>query len=465
MWQLAIYSPNKESKLVELKPGTLTLGRANTNDIIVDDISASRQHAEVVFDSTTNTISILDLNSTNGTFVNDLQITGSYQLNKDDRVNIGQFSMQLQRYPDGRRVASDTHPLTRELLLETMYKNSVHVYESAIKLNNVQNLETALTTTTNLIKQALQINTCEIILSDRLKSMGTIDFIDPLARKAAINGTIEITPTKMFIPIQYIDETLGLICTIQTEETRPFEERDQKLAIAISHQAALAIQRIRHLEKIRREEQVQRLMLRFISPTETEHLLADFYENGELPGLKDQKVTILFSEIANSTLLAQELGTEHFSKILNGFYTVATQTIFMHNGMVKYLGDGVLAMFVEQEGGISPEEKAINTGRELINMLNHTGSLDPKQRIVIGVSINTGNAMVGYVGTKEHAEFNVLGDTVNIAHRMREYASQYKIIVGHTTMISLGNKYRFRNAGVVKLHENEQSIQIYEVLP
>jgi adenylate cyclase len=296
--------------------------------------------------------------------------------------------------------------------------------------------------------------------------MGTADFIDPLARKAARNRTTEITAIAMFIPIEYNEELMGLICMTKTRpDTRPFDQNDQKLAIAISHQAALAIQRTRLLERARREEQAQRLMLRFISPSESDELVKEYYEYGELPGLKDQKVTVLFSEIANSTGLAQDLGTEHFSKILNGFYRVATQVILMHKGMVKYLGDGVLAMFTEQEGELPGDEKAIITGRELINMLNRTGSLDPKQRIVIGVSINTGKAMVGYVGTNEHAEFNVLGDTVNIAHRMREFASPYKIIVGPTTMTALKDKYHFQEAGVINLREKEQTLQVYELLP
>jgi class 3 adenylate cyclase len=205
-------------------------------------------------------------------------------------------------------------------------------------------------------------------------------------------------------------------------------------------------------------------LLRFVSPAETEFLLKDYFQNGELPGLKEQKVTVMFSDIANSTGLAEHLGTKHFANILNSFYREATQIIFQHSGMVKYLGDGILAIFTEQAGGLPTEEKAVVVGRELLNIVNRTGSLDPEQRIVIGVAINTGLAMVGYIGTKEHAEFNVMGDTVNIAYRMQEYARPYKIIVGPATVAAISNKYNFRRVGAVNLRGREQVVQAYEVL-
>ena len=469
MWQFIIHSPEKEPRLTEIKPGKLTLGRAETNDIVVDDISASRQHAEVIFNADSNSIFLVDLNSTNGTYVNHQRVHGTYTLNPEDLIRIGQFLLHL-RHDTGemasRPNAIGTHKFTRELLLESLDEHSVLIYEVARKLNTVINLESAMETVTNLIKQSMGVDYCEIILSPKLQEMSTSDFKDPLARSAVVNKSAEVNQTAMFVPIVSSEELLGLICMRKTRpDTRFFDHRDLQLAVAISHQAALTIQRMQLLERVRREEQVQRLLLRFVSPAETEFLLKDYFENGELPGLKEQKVTVLFSDIANSTGLAETLGTEHFSRILNEFYRVATQIIFKHNGMVKYLGDGVLAIFAEQMGEMPTEEKAVMAARELISSINRTGSLDTQQRIIIGVAVNTGKAMVGYVGTKERAEFNVMGDTVNVAYRMQEYARPYKIIVGPATVAAISDKYRFKRVGAVSLRGREQSIQAYEVIP
>jgi class 3 adenylate cyclase len=469
MWQFIIHTPEKEPTLVELKPGTLTLGRATSNDIVINDVSASRKHAEIVFDSTTNTITLIDLNSTNGTYVNHQRISGNYQLNHDDLVRVGQFIMHLTRSTGEIAVlpaADGTHRFTRELLLESLDQHSVLIYDVARKLNTVLDIEAALNEVTGLLKMAMGVDICEVILAEQLKDMETSDFIDPLARRAVNICSAEVTPTSMFVPIMRGEELIGLISMRKTRpETRSFGRSDLQLAVAISHQAALAIQRMQLLGKVRREEQIKHLLLRFVSPAESEFLLKDYFENGELPGLKEQKVTVMFADVANSMGLAEHLGTKHFSTILNGFYREATQIIFKHNGMVKYLGDGILAIFTEQAGGIPTEEKAVIAAKELLGIVNRTGSLDPGQRIIIGIAINTGNAMVGYVGTKERAEFNVMGDTVNIAYRMQEYARPYKIIVGPATVAAISGKYRFQRVGAVSLRGREQSIQAYEVLP
>jgi len=133
--------------------------------------------------------------------------------------------------------------------------------------------------------------------------------------------------------------------------------------------------------------------------------------------------------------------------------------------IVKYLGDGILSIFTEHDTGMPTEEKAILAGRELITLTNRTGSLDPNRRIVIGVAVNTGKAMAGYVGTNERVEFVVLGDIVNVAYRMQDYARPYKIIVGPATVAAIAEKYKFRRVGAVTLKGREQAIQAYEVLP
>jgi adenylate cyclase len=82
----------------------------------------------------------------------------------------------------------------------------------------------------------------------------------------------------------------------------------------------------------------------------------------------------------------------------------------------------------------------------------------------MGISINTGVAMVGYIGTRERAEFNALGDVVNVAFRMQEYARPNRIVIGPATVAAIVDKYRTQRIGAVALRGRESSIQVYEVL-
>lgn len=468
MWQFIVSAPEKEIKVIEIKPGKFTLGRSSSNELVIDDTAASRQHAEVLFDAATNSISLIDLNSTNGTYVNRQRVKGSCQLAPDDMVRIGQVVMQLNRYTGDksqRPNASGTHNYTRELVLEAFDEHSIILYDVARRLNTVLDSESAMAEVKIILKRALGLDYCEVILADELVKIGTAEFANPMAKKAVREKTVEVTPKNMFVPVINNDQVLGLMILQKTKpDTRPFDKRDLQLAIAISHQTALTLQRMELLEKVQREEYARNLLLRFVSPTEAEFLLKDYLSSGNLPELSEQKVTVLFSDIANSTSLAEHLGAKRFASILTNFYDTAADIIFRHEGMIKYLGDGILAIFPHAEGK-TPEKQAVLVGRELLTHLNHTGSLDPEQKIVLGVAINTGDAMVGYIGTKGRPEFNVIGDTVNVAFRLQEYTRPYKIIVGPATVAAINDLFKFHRIGPVNLRGRESTMHAYEVLP
>jgi len=183
-----------------------------------------------------------------------------------------------------------------------------------------------------------------------------------------------------------------------------------------------------------------------------------------LPGLTEQKVSVMFADIADSTALAERLGTQPFSAILNRFYEDATDMAFENGGMVKYMGDGVMAVFVQTEESPDHEERAVRTGIALLSKIKMTGHLDADHRIISGVSVNTGTAMVGYVGTHERAEFAVLGDTVNVAYRMQDFARPYRLVIGPATIAAVIGKYQTQRLGNVLVRGRERPIQLYEVL-
>ncbi len=84
-------------------------------------------------------------------------------------------------------------------------------------------------------------------------------------------------------------------------------------------------------------------------------------------------------------------------------------------------------------------------------------------RCVVGVAINTGKAMVGYVGTQERAEFNVMGNLIKMTYRMQEHALPNRIFVGASTAEAIHNKYLVQKAGSLMMIGSEQPIQVFEV--
>ena len=95
MWNLTIRSPLGEPIEYTLKPGKNLIGRRVNNDIVITDPSASRLHAEFLYDADTEIVTIEDLDSTNGTFVNRDRLINPRVLGPNDSVRIGEHIMTL----------------------------------------------------------------------------------------------------------------------------------------------------------------------------------------------------------------------------------------------------------------------------------------------------------------------------------------------------------------------------------
>ncbi len=399
-----------------------------------------------------------------GLTFNSERIRGQRELKNGDVVRIGQALLTVQSYVLARSVPmARSHSYTRELVLESLDQHAILLYEVARKLNLVSSTKDAVAEIIETYTKAMGVGICKVTPKSDFDKLDGQEFNRELAKNAIQNRSTEVVAAEMYVPVITGEDVLAFIYMKKLSPgTRPFDQSDLQLAIAISYQFSLALQRLQAIEKMNEEESVKRLLMRFFAPLDAEALVKSYKETGELPGLEQQKVTVMFSDIANSTGMAETLGVVQFASILNAYYENAADIIFRHNGIVKYLGDGVLAIFPERTTHNS-EEEAVLAARELISQFERTGSLEEGRRTVIGVSINTGDAMLGYVGTNERAEFTVLGDVVNVAFRLQQYARPNKIIVSSTTIAAISSAFKFKRVGEVSLKGRMQNVQAFEV--
>ena len=465
MWHLVIEALNTPQKRLDLRSGITRIGRGSTNDILVDDSAASRFHALIEYKSQTNSLILTDLQSTNGTYLNRDRISRPTPLKNKDTIRIGQVLLHLENENEVHTAAVNTQRYTRALVLESVDNNSLLLYEVAQKLNTILDLPTALVETAELIKKYMNAEQCTVILAQDFDRLIPLQFDSELARKAVRDKSAEIRVDSICVPIMAGDELLGLICMMRTHTaTRTFVQRDLQIAVAISHQAALTIQRMRLLGLVQSHEQTHRMLLKFVSSSEADNLLSYYSKNGHLPGLKEEKVTVLFSDIANSISIAEHHDLKDFAQILSSFYESAAEITFKSGGTIKYLATGIMAVF-SNEKIPDAEQRAVDVGRELIIRMKPTGALDESRSNIIGVAINTGIAMLGYTGGEERVEFNVVGDVINVANHMQEYNRPFKIIAGSETVAALGENYPHKFVRTVYLRGRESPVEIHEVLP
>lgn len=149
--------------------------------------------------------------------------------------------------------------------------------------------------------------------------------------------------------------------------------------------------------------------------------------------------TFLFADIRGSTTIAERTSPGAFHALLERFYNAAGLAIDEAGGMVdKYLGDGVVALFVPGiTRGREPAAAGIAAGRAVLAATGHAPG--EEAWLPIGVGVHSGPAYVGVMGAEGGAlDFTGVGDTVNIAARLSSAAADGELIISVVTAEQAG---------------------------
>jgi adenylate cyclase len=152
-------------------------------------------------------------------------------------------------------------------------------------------------------------------------------------------------------------------------------------------------------------------------------------EKFEHPGGAEVPLTMLFADVRGSTRLAEQMSALEFSRLMNRFYTVASQVLIQTDAMVdRLMGDQAIGLYIPGFTGPEHPRRAIEAAQELLHL---TGHRDPKGPWVpVGVGVHTGPAFVGVVGdTEATQDFTALGDNVNITARLASEAGPGEILI------------------------------------
>lgn len=135
-----------------------------------------------------------------------------------------------------------------------------------------------------------------------------------------------------------------------------------------------------------------------------------------------QPVAVLFSDLRGFTSYAEKLSPENLVTELNAYLEEMVAVITAHGGVVdKYIGDGIMAVFGAPKTRPDDAARALATARALVGALeahNRRRSGDGRPPLKMGVGVHYGAVVAGNIGTIDHAQYTIIGDTVNLAARM-----------------------------------------------
>ncbi len=149
------------------------------------------------------------------------------------------------------------------------------------------------------------------------------------------------------------------------------------------------------------------------------------------------ELSVLFADIRGSTGIAERTSAGEFRRLVQQFYHRAAKAIHQHDGVVdKFLGDGIMALFIPVVAGDRHAIRAIEAGEALLRAVEDRELVAGGVRV--GVGVHTGEAFVGTVGAGERLDFTALGDTVNVAARLGSDADAGELLVSGVAWSTAG---------------------------
>ncbi len=179
---------------------------------------------------------------------------------------------------------------------------------------------------------------------------------------------------------------------------------------------------------------------------------------------KRETVTILFTDIRGFTAytekVCEEQGPEFLVQELNKYMGTMAAIIVTFGGHVnKFIGDGILAVFSDEDEGAKPGDHPLRAVQCAARMVNAPSQFET------GAGLHTGLAVVGNVGSADKMEYTVLGDTVNLASRLESLNKEHKtkLLMSETTQQALNGAIGTTHLGAVPVRGKSAPIGLYTI--
>ncbi len=226
---------------------------------------------------------------------------------------------------------------------------------------------------------------------------------------------------------------------------------------------------IKYIFEFRQKEIIKNSFSKKVSKQVMEDLLSQ--QNITDLSSKEVNVTIYFSDIRSFTSISENLKSpKRITDFLNYYMNAMVESIEKYSGTIdKFIGDSIMAYWNAPLAIQNHADKAVLTAleqiakREDINtIINKDFGLD----IDFGIGINTGNAILGEIGSIGRSDYTIIGDAVNLASRLEGLCKRYKVrlIISEFTKELLINEYVEQLLDIVQVKGKKEPVKIYEII-
>ena len=260
-------------------------------------------------------------------------------------------------------------------------------------------------------------------------------------------------------PIRNLSQAMGKVAQGDLSERVPVTSNDEV--------GELTGQFNNMVEGLRERERFRETFGRYVDESVAATILKREGE-GVLAG-ETREATVLFTDIAGFTTIAEHLAPDALVAALNEYLETVLEPIRAHGGVVNtFIGDGLFASF---NMPLACESHACAAVRAAIEIQRAVGGGrtfgDMGAAFATRIGISTGHVIGGSVGAGRRLTFTLLGDTVNLAARLEQLNKDYgtRILVSNSTREACGDQFVFRDLGSVAVRGRSDAANVFSVDP
>jgi adenylate cyclase len=204
-------------------------------------------------------------------------------------------------------------------------------------------------------------------------------------------------------------------------------------------------------------------MKKYVSPLAVDMIETQSERGTEVPSMEKREIAVLFSDIRGFTSLSESLEPENLVDVINVYLDLQSKHIEENGGIIdKFAGDEVMAIF---QGEAAPDDSltaAVNIQRGVIE-INQRRRREKKESLTVGIGINFGEAMLGSMGPSSRMDYTAIGDVVNLASKLCNFARSGHIVVTKNVIQRLNGSFSVVKMDPAKLSGRQKSVPIYRV--
>jgi class 3 adenylate cyclase len=262
---------------------------------------------------------------------------------------------------------------------------------------------------------------------------------------------IRAEPGTLVLPLMVKELPAGVLAVQGTGAA--VDRQDAALFTSLASQLSIG------LENVRLYGQLHLLFRQYMSPDVAAALIADPSQAALGGAVFD--VTVLFADLSGFTPFSERSSPPEVVAMLNRYFEVATTAILAESGtIVQYIGDALMALFNAPARQPDHASRAARAGLAMQHGVDTVAAQIPGwPRFRVG--INTGEALVGNIGSEVLRNYNATGDAVNVAARLESLAKPGQVVIGGATYAALDGWAQTTPLGDVVVKGRRQPVTAY----